>query len=100
MKRKEARPSKHNLKSERKNLAQEMHMKCTNRHFLLRECVVHGIPHVIIILRSDWLIIFVDATACFTAPYPSSEDKGYLHFNDFDNENFVSFMQKFTDLVV
>lgn len=75
-------------------------MKWTNRHFLSRECVVYGIPHVIIILRNDWWIVFVDATACFTVPYPSSEDKADLHFNDFDNENFVSFMQKFTDLVV
>jgi len=55
---------------------------------------------VIRILTFDWLIVFVDATACFTAPYPSSEDKVYLHFNDFDNENFVPFTQKFTDLVV
>lgn len=55
---------------------------------------------MIIILTFDWLIVFVDATACFTAPYPSSVDKINLHFNDFDNENFVSFKQKFTDLVV
>ena len=55
---------------------------------------------MIIVLTSDWLIVFADATACFTAPYPSSEDMVYLHFNDFDNENFVSFMHKFADLVV
>lgn len=67
-------------------------MKWINRYFFLCECVVYGIFYVIIILRFDWLIIFVDVMVCFIVFYFFSEDKGYLYFNDFDNENFVFFM--------
>lgn len=62
--------------------------------------MVKGIFHVIKITGFNWMIVLVDAAACFTVPTPLDYRSFSVHFNDFDNEATFLFIEiyRFTGL--